>query len=133
MKGILLGTKVLGGKEYTYNSITKGIIASPFPVGEFYGGRVTRFGKTDNGLLLCLEKNEEQVIDIFVDVEKLDKLSSATLKLIAARVKERRILTAPKEQRKEKEEELKINPDATKDELAGYIVAHSPEILEAKE
>lgn len=60
------------GKTYRLNDVTEGIVpvTKYFPDSNlFFGGRVTNFGKTKDGLLLCLEGNN--VIGIFIpDGEK---------------------------------------------------------------
>lgn len=135
MKGILINSTMLAGKRYVYNDITKGITASCFPVDKFYGGRVTRFGKTAKGLLLCLEKNYEEVIDIFVDFDTLEGLDLKTLQAIATVVKDRKLTNTPGDQRDAMEAKLEIPKEATKKELAEYIrkyavgiVSNEPEL-----
>ncbi len=129
MKGILLHTVNLGGKKYAYNDINKGIIASSFRVDKFYGGRVTRFGKTSGGLYLCLEKNLEDVIDIFVDFDNLSEMKVSTLKAIAAIVKDRKLRNTPKEEKEAMEAQLEIPAEATKAELAEYITTYAIDTL----
>lgn len=121
MKGILMNTTTLAGKTYKYDDITKGIVNCSFPQDKFYGGRVTRFGKTKDGLLLCLEKNQEEVIDIFVDLDNLNDCSVKILKEIAAKVKKSVLISTPGNKRDAMEEELAIPEDAKKDELIAYI------------
>lgn len=121
MKGILLNTTTLAGKKYAYNDITKGILTSSFPLDKFYGGRVTRFGRTSEGLLLCLEKNLEEVIDIFVDFDNMDNCKINTLQAIAKKVKEVVLANTPPDKRKAAEAELDIPAEATKKELKAYI------------
>jgi uncharacterized protein YunC (DUF1805 family) len=108
MKAILMNGTTLAGKKYAYNDITKGIVGSGFPLDKFYGGRVTRFGKTADGLLLCLEKNQEVVIDILIDLDTLDKLSIKALKAVAAKVLEDVLANTPVKERDVKAKALEI-------------------------
>ena len=129
MKGILLNTTELDGKKYKFNDVTKGIVASTFPTDKFYGGRVTRFGKTADGLTLCLEKNLENVIDIFIDFDSLLKLSKDMLQAIAEKVKVKKFAITPLQEREQIAVELEIKADATKKELADFIMANAIEII----
>jgi hypothetical protein len=132
MKGFLLNTTTLGGKKYTYNDISQGIVASQFPVDKFYGGRVRRFGKTKEGLLLCLEHNREEVIDIFIDVGSIDKLPRRILIGIAGNLKEKKLLSAAPEKRMELEESLKIDAKMSIEELIKFIGDNMPQLLDDK-
>ena len=129
MKGILLNSTTLAGKNYAYNDINKGITPSNFKVDKFYGGRVTRFGKTESGLLLCLEKNLEDVIDVFIDFDNLNKMSAPMLREIAEKVKERKILNTSQKDRDAMEKKLEIPEEATKKELTSYIVGYAIDII----
>lgn len=78
-----MGTLKLGGKTFTYDDISKGII----PITQFvkdmnwYGGRVKSFGKTKENFLLCIE--DKKVIGIYFPNEKyLDSITSDGLKLL---------------------------------------------------
>jgi hypothetical protein len=129
MKGILMNGVVLAGKKYAYNDITKGIVSSSFPLDKFYGGRVTRFGRTSEGLLLCLEKNLEEVIDIFVDFANMDNLKLNTLHAIAKKVKDVVLANTSPDKREAKEVELDIPAEATKKELKDYIMKFAKNVV----
>jgi hypothetical protein len=128
MKGILMNTTVLGGKKYSYNDVTRGVVACPFPADRFYGGRVTRFGRTADGLFLCMEQNQEDVIDIFVDLDSV-KAVARTLRDIAETVKRKAIASAPADSREELEARLNIPDEATRKELLEYIRTYATDII----
>ena len=129
MKGILINTTTLAGKNFAYNDISKGIVTSSFPLDKFYGGRVTRFGRTNEGLLLCLEKNLEEVIDIFVDFGNMDNLKLDTLRAIAVKVKNLVLSNTPPGGRDAKETEMEIPAEATKKELKAYIEKYAVNVV----
>lgn len=66
MKGKLLNSTVYNGKQYTLNDVVK-FTVNPFGP-EWYGGRVRKFGTTNEGIFLCLElyAGDFRVIDIFI-------------------------------------------------------------------
>ena len=122
MKGILLNTTSLGNKKYEYNDITEGIIPSPFP-SDFYGGRITRFGKTKDGLLLCLEKNLETVIDIFVDFNTIVRIPAKVLHNIADVIKVKKLASRPSETVKA------LGSGMSREELEKFIQKNAIEIM----
>ncbi|HOQ07933.1 MAG TPA: hypothetical protein PLP87_09040 [Clostridiales bacterium] len=127
MRGILINSTTLGGRTYTYRDISKGIFACAFPQDKFYGGRVTRWGKTANGLLLCLDGFYEIVIDIFVDFAALDELDTKTLRAIAEAVRARKLLNTPADRREAVDRKLAI-PKAKYD-LAEFIRENAVDII----
>jgi hypothetical protein len=129
MKGILMNSVVLAEKKYSYNDITKGIVASSFPVDKFYGGRVTRFGRTSEGLLLCMEKNLEEVIDIFIDFGSMDNFTLKTFQAVAAKVKAVVLANTPPAKKEAVEVEMAIPAEATKKELRAYIFKYAIAVI----
>ena len=127
MRGILINSTTLGGRTYTYKDISKGIFACAFPQDKFYGGRVTRWGNTANGLLLCLDGFYEIVIDIFVDFAALDELDTKTLRAIDEAVRARKLIYTPAKEMAAAEKALAI-PKEKKD-LAAYIQKHAIGII----
>jgi hypothetical protein len=129
MKGILLNTVELAGKRYTFNDVTKGVLECPFPADKFYGGRVKRFGKTADGLHLCLEQGLENVIDIFIDFDSLHDMRVSTLRQIADKVKAKKFAVTPVKDREQMSAVLEIKKDATKEELIEYILTNAVDVI----
>jgi hypothetical protein len=129
MRGIVLSTLSLGGKTYKYNDICKGIVPSGFRPDKFYGGRVSRFGKTNDGLMLCLEKDLEQVIDIFVDLDALEGVPYPVLQQIAGKVKDKKLAHTPEEKKADVIKAFQGINKTPREELIKLIRDNAVEVL----
>jgi hypothetical protein len=63
----LLNKTEIAGKQFDTVEIAK----IPTGIADFYGGNVNYFGKTEEGFLLCLYKNTNRIIDIYIDEDLL--------------------------------------------------------------
>lgn len=125
MKGIVLNSVVLAGKKYKYNDVNQGIIGCPFPLDKFYGGRVGRFGKTSEGVYLCLEHTGEEIVDIFIDIESLQELNKNILLSIAENVKLKKAAYVKDIKLPDAKQIRKMNKDA----LIEFILSNAVEVF----
>jgi hypothetical protein len=125
MKGIVLNSIVLAGKKYKYNDVNQGIIGCPFPLDKFYGGRVGRFGKTSEGVYLCLEHTGEEIVDIFIDIESLQELNKNILLSIAENVKLKKAAYVKDIKLPDAKQIRKMNKDA----LIEFILSNAVEVF----
>jgi hypothetical protein len=96
----LLNKTEIAGKQFGAAEITK----IPTGIADFYGGNVNYFGKTEEGFLLCLYKNTNKIIDIYIDE---DLLTIEGLKMLSID-QGKEMLEVPKTKQEERKELLAL-------------------------